>query len=576
MKYLNIKNFENYSRFLKVKHKIEKTLFKFTPDRWYPAQKLFHRIIEDSFERQKLPWFLVLKARQEGISTYSEARIFHLAVTNSNSNAIVLADNNERAQYIFDMCKTFYDYLPQILKPEVKYSTKKELVFDTKEGTGIKSSIRIATSFDPFVGQSMCLNAVHTSEAASFPYLNQVFTTLIPAVPHSVENTLIIIESTAKGAGMEFHQEWQLAKKCKSIFQAVFIPWFLLSEYTLNEKLPEYELFKPLQLTPIEQGIKRSAERDYNIEITPGQFAWRRFMIEKAYRGDEDGFAQEFPSTDEEAFIVTGNTAFNKKRLKETYNNRTPPKFKAKIEYVLLDYEIRGKIIEQENGELWIWKEPRRGKIYRIGVDPASGQEGRDWTAMQVIDEIEKEQVAEFQGYVDPIRTAHLTLALAQFYNNAKVVIEINYGLGCQVEAKRYYWNFYRHKYLDRITDKPTEKVGFDSTYTFKKELIGYGQYVFDEGLYKIHSERLIEELLTFVQKPGMALASAAPGCHDDLVMSFLIAIYTAYQDRDYLGAPEGNTEADILMSLRSHGVEVEDPFSYTSHEKDKDSWMSL
>jgi hypothetical protein len=304
-------------------------------------------------------------------------------------------------------------------------------------------------------------------------------------------------------------------------------------------------------------------------------------MIERAYRGDEDSFNQEYPSSSDEAFVVQGQTAFNKKRLKEAYSRRVPPIEKAEIEYTLLDYEIQGKVIEREDGRLWIWKKPQRGKIYRIGVDPASGEEGRDWTAMEVIDEIEKEQVAEFQGIVDPFETAHLAIVLARYYNEAKLVIEINYGLGCQTEAKQYYWNFYRHKYLDRVTDKPTEKIGFLTTYTFKKELIGYGQYIFNEGTYKIYSERLLGELLTFVSQPGMKLAAAAPGTHDDLVLSFLLAVYTSYQDKDYLGYGEKKgqeSELEILTALRSHGVDILEVSGYdTEKEKEnKMTWMDL
>ncbi|MEM7827792.1 MAG: hypothetical protein QW561_00475 [Candidatus Aenigmatarchaeota archaeon] len=572
----NIAKFEEFCKLLKIKHKTERRLIDFHPDNWFPSQRIFNRLWLETEDKGEFLWFLVLKSRQEGISSYSEARLFHATVTHMNTNSVILADTKARSEYIYQMCRTMYDYLPPELRPATRYSTRHEIIFDTKDGKGLKSAIYVATALDQFVGQAMTIFNLHVSEASSFPYLSDVFAIIIPSIPQTKES-IVIVESTARGAGQEFHNEWLIAKSGRSIFKPIFIPWFIMPDYTL-ENHPEYELFRPMSpdgtpsYTKKERELKKIAKKEFDVDLTDGQIAWMRFMIEKTYRGDEDSFLENFPATDSEAFVVAGNTAFSKKILKEMYLQRKPPKRKAEAVYEKGEYNIRSTIVTRDEGRLWIWHEPEAGKIYRIGVDPSGGV-GRDYCAMEVIDEIDRKQVAEFQGYIDPIETAYYAIAVAQYYNNAKLAIEINYGLGTQVEARRYYWNFYRHKYLDRITDKPTEKIGWLSTYPFKKELIQYGQHVIQNRVYKIYSERLLSELLTFIQRPGLELASAAPGTHDDLVMSFLIAIYTSYQDRDYLGYGVGSTagEASVLMSLRSHGVDMSSVDMYTEQKGEDD-----
>ena len=62
------------------------------------------------------------------------------------------------------------------------------------------------------------------------------------------------------------------------------------------------------------------------------------------------------------------------------------------------------------------------------------------------------------------------------------------------------------------MTNKITDRIGFWSTWQYKKETIGYAHFAINEGLYKINSSRLSSELNTFVSQGGEQLAAAAPG----------------------------------------------------------------
>jgi len=270
--------------------------------------------------------------------------------------------------------------------------------------------------------------------------------------------------------------------------------------------------------------------------LTLEQMAWRRWMIEHAYRGSEEDFAQEYPAYPEEAFVVTGTLVFDKRRLKLAYENTKPPKVKCEVKAYLRDpYNINYEIVKNRDGRLWIWEEPKSRHVYRIGVDVSEGV-GRDYSAIEVFDCLEREQVAEWQGYADPITLAYICVAIARFYNEAKIAIELNGpGLGTHTEARRFYWNFYHHKYMDRFTNKETDKINWLTTPTFKRMLISYTQHVIDEGIFKFNSERLIAEFMVYMKEYTRfgELGSAPPGFNDDLVMASMIAMFTAYQDGD-------------------------------------------
>jgi len=566
----DFRRFEVYAQFLKVRHKTQRRLISFHPRNWYPAQRALHQTIEAIRNRGQPVWILLLKARQEGCSSYTTARIFHATATQRNTNSLILADKKDRAEYIFEMCKTFYDHLPEVLKPTRKYSNKKELVFDNREGTGLKSGIYIATALDQFAGMGMTLHNVHISEASAFPYLGLVLTTLLPAIPPT-SDTIVIVETTAKGAGTEFHEEWQKAKSGQSVFVPVFFPWFIHPEYRM--KPPEEELRRgKLVLTEEERKLVKQFHLDDE------QIYWRRYMIKQVYREDEESFAQEYPATDEEAFIVAGNCYFDKARLKEALVNCTDPRKQLEVETALRSpYDLVYRLREHDRGRLWVWHEPQKGHRYRMGVDVAEGK-GQDYSAIEVFDETTMEQVAEWMdNTVDPISFARIFVAIAKWYNNATVAIEINGpGLATQNEAKRFYYNFYFHQYIDRFTNRRTDKLGWLTTPTFKRYLLSYMEHVIDHGVWKFNSSRLVGQLMTFVHSGD--LAEAAPGCFDDLVMSCAIALYTAYQDGTIFWDKQEATGERIIDQKRDI-LDLSPPPDYDSWWQEKEQeehWLAL
>ena len=115
------------------------------------------------------------------------------------------------------------------------------------------------------------------------------------AVPDA-DGTEVIWESTANGVGNFFHEQWKLAEKGLSEFQAIFVPWFWQAEY--KKKLPE-----GFALT-LEEEVLRD-----QYELSSEQLYWRRVKVAELTTDGVDGekaFKQEYPMNAAEAFQVSG------------------------------------------------------------------------------------------------------------------------------------------------------------------------------------------------------------------------------------------------------------------------------
>ena len=66
------------------------------------AQKELYKIFEDNYDVKPLR-IIVLKARQLGISTFTEAMITYLTTNNPNTDAIILAHMAESSAKIYEM-----------------------------------------------------------------------------------------------------------------------------------------------------------------------------------------------------------------------------------------------------------------------------------------------------------------------------------------------------------------------------------------------------------------------------------------------------------------------------------------
>ena len=112
------------------------------------------------------------------------------------------------------------------MKPSTGASSAKELYFD-----GLDSGYKVGTAGNKSVGRGTTIQYFHGSEVAFWPHASEHAKGILQAVPDA-RDTEIILESTGNGIGNYFHQQWQLAERGESEYQAIFVPWYWQTEYT--------------------------------------------------------------------------------------------------------------------------------------------------------------------------------------------------------------------------------------------------------------------------------------------------------------------------------------------------------
>ncbi|MFI5022105.1 MAG: hypothetical protein ACHQRJ_10700 [Alphaproteobacteria bacterium] len=224
---------------------------------------------------------LILKGRQQGCSTYVEGRYFWRVTHNRGTRAFILTHLDEATMNLFEMAKRFYAHCPALVRPRLKASNARELVFDR-----LDSGYRIGTAGSRGAGRSQTIQYFHGSEVAYWPNAEEHVAGALQAVPNAA-GTEVILESTSAGRRGLFWEMCERAQHGHGEHRLIFVPWFWQAEY--REEAAE--------------GFAASAEEeDYGARhgLAATQLAWRRAKI--AELGGLHHFRREYPATPEEAF----------------------------------------------------------------------------------------------------------------------------------------------------------------------------------------------------------------------------------------------------------------------------------
>lgn len=292
---------------LKIKTK-EGALLPFKMNK---AQRYAHEQIEKQLRETGMVRALILKARQQGFSTYVAARFYHRSSLNHGIGVFILTHEQAATDNLFNMVARYHEH--NSLKPHTGAANAKELLFDK-----LDSGYGVATAGQKAVGRSKTVQLFHGSEVAFWPNAADHFAGIGQAIPE-LPGTEMILESTANGITGEFYERWQKAEAGQSDFIPIFSPWFWEPGYV--RKVPD-----GFTLKTEKEGDEDLSEADY-AEIhglTLEQMSWRRNKISTLGR---TLFMQEYPATPDEAFQATGHDSFIKGGLvlKARKNNIEDP-----------------------------------------------------------------------------------------------------------------------------------------------------------------------------------------------------------------------------------------------------------
>ena len=231
---------------------------------------------------------IILKARQIGASTIVRAFFTWKALLSTEPiHSGIMSLSHESAQYLHSLDKGFIECLPAALSRKLDSSTSRTIRF---KDTG--AQLRSFTAGMKGGGtRSYSLTDLHLSEFAHYDDQSEVLSNAVSTVG---EGGQIVIETTANGPGDVYHR---LCTEAESNGWALFFsPWFKHAAYS---KQARFGLSNVSAMTQDERKLQSK------LGLTKDQLYWRRSMI---HTMGPDKFAQEYPSTPQEAFVATSKS----------------------------------------------------------------------------------------------------------------------------------------------------------------------------------------------------------------------------------------------------------------------------
>lgn len=448
----------------------------------------------------------ILKARKLGISSRRIARSLWICATKRNQHRVLLSQTDDVTNVI----------MAERIKPMIE-NCKYPLGAKPKTSDGYilfpftDSRYYVGTAGSMTFGRSKDITGYDLTEFAHWEK---------PDVLAGVEEACVEgadgdIETTANGHNFA-KILWDLAKLGKNRYRAIFLPWYASEEY----ELPVQDL-----------GILGEDEQKLveAFELRVPQLAWRRAKLGRLGNTDqmpthaqamEDSslFPQEYPATDDEAFLTSGRLVFDWISLLRHKNLCAEPKLVGD----LIDHGDRIQFHPNPHGKLRIWKVPEVGHVYGIGSDVAEGLEGGAYSTGEVIDLGDSEQVAEWHGHIDPTLFADVLAVLGKWYNWATLVPEAWPGQG-SITTARLLSEAVRYPKVWKSIE--SDRHGFETTNKSKPLMIAELNTALRDMRVAIRSKHLLAECQAYIYKENGEMAPSI-GAFSDLLMGFGIGWY--------------------------------------------------
>ncbi|MCR4307658.1 MAG: hypothetical protein NUV80_03785 [Candidatus Berkelbacteria bacterium] len=237
--------------------------------------------IQEAYTQQSTGRDIILKARQQGFSSFKLAQYATDFLLKENSVSIVVADIADNATALLEKVKYYlkaYETKTGVKIP-LKYNSKYELYLEP-----MNSKYQIGTAENVDFGRSKTITNLHLSEAAFYKHLKKLLAGALQAV---VPEGDVTIETTANGFN-EFKEFWDQSVKGETGFAPLF---YKASDFYSPE------------------------------------------FLERKRKELGDSFRQEYPESAEEAFLTSGSMYFDHEAL-EAYLKRIREPLKEHLIYV--------------------------------------------------------------------------------------------------------------------------------------------------------------------------------------------------------------------------------------------------
>ena len=457
-----VKSREDPAYFMSNYIKVTHPVRGLVPFKLYPFQKRIVKNIDD------YRFNVLRKFRQAGCTTIAGAYSLHFTNFNKHKTVVILSKGDTESTEVLDRIKIMHDELPDWLKQPITESNKHTLKFGN--GSMIKSRPSGKQS-----GRSLAGSLLIIDEAAFIEAIDTIWAAVYPII--STGGRAFVL-STVNGVGNWYHKIYNEAVREENAFNVIDIEWRDHPEYKRQEGFED--LYKELE--------NKGVDVDKWEDITKLNMPFKQWL-------------QEY----ECEFLGTGETYLEGSILRRLVEEISP------------EYDIK------YNNRMRIFKQPDPTRQYVMGVDTSLGRD-RDYSAFQVIDCYNGEQVAEFYSNRTPINEfAEIIDREATLYGAALVMPERN-----TIGENLIDWLFNIYEYENLWMEEGTDKIGYLTTAKNKEFMLAKMEEFIRKQVVKINSKRTVEELLTFIIDDNNKI-KADRGKHDDLIMSLALATFALH-----------------------------------------------
>ena len=521
------------------------------------------QILKEAFTQWRAGYpvrLIILKPRQVGVSTVVQALFFAIAQTKPHINVLVAAHDQTGSTTVFRKAKFFHKWLPSTEVKPLDHDNTKALQWSEPHGS--RFEVQVATGN---LGRGNTLQLFHASELAFWDDAATSFQSAIDTMPKDAPGSAVIIESTANGDSGEFYIRWKKAVQHKrkhskdlNCFLPLFYSWLDHEEYQMD--LPIDGLG---ELDEEEQWLRDEKH------ATERQLAWRRYVIEQEFAGDIEKFHQDYPTTWQQAFLMSGSAKIDP-AIREHHHQTEREPIYGKLAWA----DSRMKTVYwietgyDPTGCWRLWLEPRPVRAYAVGADVSEGipcdpnnpRSDLDKSAIMVINRRTLETCAMWVGYMDPDLFGEEIAKAGYWYNLAWVNPEINNAGHSSLDTLRrlnYPYLCARMKDIEDIDLGIRNQLGWRTTSTNRSELID--KYVAKcrksrdpeigwRDSIKCYSQELADEEDSFVRKKTGKIEHKE-GCHDDILFATMLACIC----HDFCQMP---AEGEAVIATQQLGAE--------------------
>ena len=540
---LDLKQFYRFCSELKIESK-EQGLIKL--DTLLGTQTFAMNEIAKGLD-EDIHFFVILKGRQLGVTTISLALDLYQHFVHQGLQGTLVTDTEENREMFRSTLSAYMEGLPKEYRIPLVAHNRNQLTLRNRSRMVYQvAGLRAKGS----LGRGKAITYMHATETSSRGD-EEGLASLLASLAEKNPMRLYLFESTARGFNM-FHDMWVTAKRARTQ-RAIFIGWWLNQFYTAKKGTDIYRVYWDGKLSSEEREWVRDIKKLYGHEINSEQIAWWRWKLHEGIK-DEGLMMQEFPPTEDYAFVMSGTSFFSTARCTDAM------KVAKKIDYDCFRFNLGARFEDTELNKsterlstFRIWEYPVQNGYYVIGADPAYGSS--DWADRFCIQVYRAyadglDQVAEFCTHeLNTFQFAWIICYIAGVYRNSVLNLEINgpgqavlnemrnlkrmaSAMGGQGGKNMYDVLGHMQHYLWRRNDSlsgVSNSIGYLTTSATKERMLNYMKDYFERGIMQVYSAELIDEMKSVVRDGG-SIEAYGRGKDDRVMASGLAAVAYAEQ----------------------------------------------